>query len=187
MRWLFLLITILFARDNPFAPVVINKNTHKLKPTYFQQKQIILPSDARILKDVTFRYQTLTGSIKTSTFHINKAIDWHNPILIKSLYKPKKTKGLKIGFLHLYINKNTLFIKTTDPLIRNFLLVEPFRYVLDFKADKDFLTYTKDTHTFITKLVLGNHEGFYRLVIYLDGAYNTKLIKQKDGYLVEFQ
>ena len=188
MRVLFLLLTtLLFARENPFVPVVTNKNKNIVKKTYFKSKKITLPSDARVLKSVVFKYQTLTGAIKEIKIPINQAIDWHNPIILSTNQVYIPTTKVKIGFLKMYIKKHKLLILTKDKLIRNFLLVKPFRYVLDFKANKDFLTYTQKTDTFIKKIVLGNHNGFYRVVLYLDGTYKTMIKNTDEGYLIEFK
>jgi hypothetical protein len=188
MRILFLLLTtLLFARENPFVPVVTNKNKNIIKKNYFTSTKINLPSDARVLKTIIFKYQTLTGSIKELKIPINQAIDWHNPMIVYTKHKNISTKKIKIGFLSLYIKKHKLLIFTKDKLIRNFLLVKPFRYVLDFKADKNFLTYTKKTDSFIKKIVLGNHSRFYRVVLYLDGTYKTNITDTPEGYLIEFK
>jgi len=189
MKKLFLLVlTIsLFARENPFVPVVTNENNQIIKKEYFKQKTIQLPDDARIIKSITFKYQTLTGSIKEISYSINKAIDWHNPIIIKTKQITIPPKKIQIGFLNLYIKKHKVFIQTQDKLIRHFMLIKPFRYVVDFKADKNFLTFKKNTNSFIKKIILGNHSGFYRVVLYLDGTYKTNIKKTDEGYLIEFK
>jgi hypothetical protein len=178
---------VLFARENPFVPVNINNNKNLIKKQYFQKTKIILPSDARVLKNIIFKYQTLTGQIKTTDFPINKEIDWHNPIIIFSNKKQIVSKNFKINFLNFSLNKNVLLIKTDDKIVRNFFLVSPFRYVIDFQADKNFLTFNKKIDTFIKKVVLGNHKNFYRVVLYLDGKYKINIKKDKKGYLVEFK
>ena len=188
MRILFLLLTtLLFARENPFIPVVTNENNNIVKKTYFKSKKITLPNDARVLKSITFKYQALTGAIKEIEIPINQAIDWHNPLILSTNFIKTPTKEIKVGFLKIYIKKHKLLLFSKDKLIRHFLLVKPFRYVLDFKADKDFLTYKKTTDTFIKKIILGNHSGFYRVVLYLDGAYKTLIKNTPEGYLIEFK
>ena len=188
MRLLFLLLTtILFARENPFKPVVTNENGEIIKKEMFSSKKIQLPNDARTIKSIIFKYQALNGSIKTIEYPINKAIDWHNPILIST--QTKKTISLKVRvlFLNFYIQKHKLFIQTNNKIIRHFILVKPFRYVIDIKANKNFLTGEKKINSFIKKIVLGNHHGFYRIVLYLDGRYKTIIKNNAEGYLVEFK
>jgi len=188
MRLLFIFMSIvLFARENPFVPVNINNNKNLIKKQYFQKTKIILPSDARVLKNIIFKYQTLTGQIKTTDFPINKEIDWHNPIILSTNQVYIPTTKVKIGFLKMYIKKHKLLILTKNKIVRNFFLVSPFRYVIDFQADKNFLTFNKKIDTFIKKVVLGNHKNFYRVVLYLDGKYKINIKKDKKGYLVEFK
>jgi len=185
---LFLLVSInLFARVNPFEPVVTNKNNHIIQKQIFKEKTIQLPNDARILKSVIFKYQTLTSSIKEIEIPINKAIDWHNPLYLSTKIKKFTTTKVKVSFLNFYIQNHKVLIQTTNKIIRKFMLVKPFRYVIDFKANKNFLTYSKNTDTFIKKIVLGNHSGFYRVVLYLDGTYKINIKNTDEGYLLEFR
>jgi len=188
MRVLFLLLTtLLFARENPFIPVVTNENNNLIKKEIFNSKIVKLPNDARIIKSVIFKYQALNGSIKKIEYPINKAIDWHNPIIISSKIKTPPTFEVKLLFLNFYIKQHKLFIQTKDKIIRSFILVKPFRYVIDFKANKNFLTDTKKTNTFIKQIVMGNHNNFYRVVLYLDGAYQTSIKNTEEGYLIDFK
>jgi len=182
-----LLITFLSARENPFIPVVSNENNNLIKTQIFQEAHIKLPSDARILKSVTFTYQTLTGSILTKTININKTINWHSPIYISQKNIINKPTKIKVAFLNFYIDKYKLLIDTTDSMIRHFVLVRPFRVIFDFKANRSFLTYSKKTNTFIKKIVIGNHSSFYRVVLYTDGVYKAIIKKTAEGYLVEFR
>jgi hypothetical protein len=92
-----------------------------------------------------------------------------------------------VHFLKFNIKNHDVFVYSTDKIIRHFFLVEPFRFVMDFKANKDFLTYKKTTPTFIKNIILGNHNGFYRVVLYLDGKYNVNIKKSNEGYLLEFR
>jgi len=182
-----LVITFLSARENPFIPVVTNENNNLIKRQTFKEINTTLPSDARILKSVTFTYQTLTGSILTKTINIDKAINWHSPIYISQKNIINRPMKVKLAFLNFYIDKYKLLIDTTDTMIRHFVLVKPFRVIFDFKANKSFLTYTKKTNTFIKKIVIGNHSGFYRVVLYTDGVYKPIIKKTAEGYLVEFR
>jgi hypothetical protein len=185
---LFLLVAILsFARENPFVPVVTNENNNIVKKEQFKSTKLQLPSDARILKSVIIKYQALNGSIKEISYPINKAIDWHNPLILSTKETKIETKKIKIAFLNFYIKQHKLLIQTTDKLIRHFMLVKPFRYVCDFKANKNFLTFSKKTNSFIKKIVIGNHSGFYRVVLYLDGTYKIVTKKTDEGYLFEFR
>ncbi len=183
------MIVVLYGRENPFVPVVVNINQNIVKENYFKQIKTSLPSDARILKSVTFTYQTLSGAIKSTTVSIDKHIDWHNPLYVSAnkIQKKKITK-IKVGFVSFYIEKNKILVNRSNKLIRHFMLVSPFRYVMDFRANMNFLTYKKDVkHCFVKRIIIGNHNGFYRVVLYLDGAYKPLVKKTEEGYLVEFK
>jgi len=189
MKVFLLLLVAIFlnARENPFIPIITNKNTNLIKQPMFSQSKAKLPSDARILKSVTFQYQTLTGSILTKTVMINKSIDWHSPFFISQKKLKYNTKKVKISFLTFYINKHKILINNQDKMIRHFILVKPFRFVVDFKANKSFLTYKKNINSFIKKIVVGNHNGFYRVVLYADGIYKPVIKNTTEGCLIDFK
>jgi hypothetical protein len=185
---LFLLVFIILnARENPFVPVITNENKNLIKQETFKETKILLPSDARILKSVTFTYQTLTGSILNKTIIINKAINWHSPIYISQQKIKNDVKKVKVGFLDFYIDKYKVLISSKDKMIRHFVLVEPFRVIFDFKANRNFLTYKKNINSFIKKVVVGNHDNFYRIVLYTDGVYKPIIKKVTEGYLIDFK
>ena len=192
MKTLFLYIilsfSLLFGRENPFAPMVVNKNSVLIKKTFFKEKKFQLPSDARVLKSVIFEYQSLNGSIKKVTFPIEKEVDWHNPLLLQSLKKVMPKKYIKVGFLKFFIDNKSVTIFTNEKILRNFLLVAPFRYVIDFQAEKNFLSYSKTIKdSFVKAIKIGNHSGFYRVVLFLDGEYKSKIKKIQKGYKIEFK
>ncbi|ACM93552.1 conserved hypothetical protein [Nautilia profundicola AmH] len=189
-KLLFILITtFLFARINPFEPVVKPQNTIIINPTYFKETKVTLPSDARILKKIVFVYQSVSGDIKQKEVVINKHVDFHKPIYIT--HEPKKFPMKELNFLNLftmYIKDKKIFIQTKDKLLRSFFLVKPFRIVLDFKKDADFLTikkFLKDS--FVKKVIVGNHKGYYRVVIYFDAKYMYKITKTSEGIKIEIQ
>jgi len=186
----FLLIsTFLFARLNPFEPVVKPQNEIILKPSYFKQKKVYLQKDARILKKVIFVYQSVSGDIKQKVVDINKHVDFHKPILI--IHNPAKFPLKELNFLNLfklYIKNKTILIATKDRLIRHFFLVRPFRIVLDFQRDADFLTVKKlVSNSYVKKVVVGNHEGYYRVVIYFDAKYMYNVKKTDEGIKIEIK
>jgi len=156
---------------------------------YFEETKVILPSDARILKEVIFVYQSVSGDIKEKKVKINKHIDFHKPIYIS--HTPKNFPLKELNFLDLfkmYIKNKKILINTKDKLIRHFFLVKPFRIVLDFKKDADFLTIKKFLkNSIVKKVVVGNHDGYYRVVIYFDAKYMYKITKTDEGVKIELQ
>jgi hypothetical protein len=82
-----LIFTTIEARENPFFPSHDEENipiaTNKIinfEP--LKKISMDLPDSARILQEVSFRYQNLDGSIDTKILKIDKSVDWHIPVLI---------------------------------------------------------------------------------------------------------
>ncbi len=208
----FLLLT-LNARENPFfasvgqKDITYSSNEDRAKEP-LKRATITLPNQARILKKVTVEYKNLDGSIEKKSIELDNSVDWHLPIFISqnintseprvdrkraSVKKPKtiKTKYkklAKIKYLTLYSSGKNLKIITKDEILRDFLLVEPHRIVIDFKRDSTMKSYSKNNNKCIFKKVrIGNHSGYYRTVIELDGLYRYTMKKIKGGYLLELR
>jgi len=204
---LFVLLISLDARDNPFFPtsgeleIPFTSNKDRTKEP-LKQATISMPSQARIIKKVTVEFKNLDGSIESKSIELDNSIDWHLPIFISQSYsqntniikEPKKieTKEFKklssIKFASFYSLDKTLKIETKDKLIRNFLLVNPHRIVIDFKKDAHLKWMSKENeHNVFKKIRVGNHKGYYRVVVELDGFYQYKMQKAKDGYLFKLR
>jgi hypothetical protein len=160
---------------------------------------ISLPSTARTIESVTIKYKNLDGSLVEKTLSLKNSVDWHLPLFISqniamndtkvSLQKQKYKRITGLKFISLYEAKRSLKIKTKDKMIRNFLLTKPHRIVCDFERKLDIRSYSvdiKDENSVITKVRFGNHSGYYRVVIELDGYYSYKTIDSKNGYLINF-
>jgi len=185
---IFLMGVLLFARVNPFEPVIKPESQKVIKPKYFKKAEVFLPSDARILKKIIFVYQNPDSDIKQEEVVINKNIDFHSPIIIT--HNPEISDSFKkyklTSFLTLYVKGKKILLKTKDKLIRKFFLVKPFRIVLDFDNDTDFPTVEKKiSKTFLTKAAVGSHIGFYRVVLYFDSNYKFKVTKNVEGVMIE--
>lgn len=179
---------ILFARINPFEPVITPQNTIVVKPKYFTKKRIYPPKNARILKKIIFIYQTLSGDEKKQIIDINKNVDFHSPIVI--VHKPVKFSMREIDFpnFKMFVKDKKILIQTKDKLLRAFFLADPFRLVMDFKKQTNFLTIKKTLkNSYIKKVVVGSHSGFYRIVIYFDAKYSYKIKKSSEGIIVELR
>ena len=191
-------ISIAYTRDNPFDKtlsiknLLISNNKPKIKE-YLYQKEMKLPSKARVLKSVILNYQNLDGSIESININIDKAIVWGLPIIIKqNKTKSKKElseKFIKVAefkFLKFQANYKAMKIIVKDQKIRDFLLTNPHRIVIDFKKDLSFYSKKIKLKTFPFKSILiGNHDKFYRIVIQLDGIYSYTIKEIKKGYIVE--
>ncbi len=194
-------LTVLDARQNPFFPSVGEKDityttniVEKKEP--LKRATVTLPSTARVIKSVKVEFQNLDGSMETKKIELDNAIDWHLPIFISQNYslnleKPQKEKKIfkKIfekKYATFYLNGKSLKIVTTDKLLRNFLLVEPHRIVCDFKRFADLRSYEKSLKNSPFKSFrIGNHQGYYRVVIELDGLYKYKINNIKNGYIIK--
>jgi len=172
---------------------------------HFTSVKVQLPSSARVLKSVEFHYQNLDGSIESKKVNLNQKIDWHDELIVKKLVddidlpttsiltkiktdkKTVKKVLKKINFKNLLvftIDDKSLYIKTKDKKIRDFLITEPYKIVVDFKREISFYTkvYNLKTRYFKT-ITIGKHSGYYRVAIELDGKYLYKQRKVKDGYV----
>ena len=209
---LFLITLLLFisiqARENPFFPsngekdIPFTSNDDKTIPK-LKRATLTLPPQARVIKKVTLEYKNLDGSLENKSIELDNSVDWHLPIFISQSYTEqvvekepvkkvllkKKTTSYKniaqIKYCKFYSSKNSLKILTQDKLLRNFLLVQPHRIVMDFKRDSSMKSYIKKIpDSVFTKIRIGNHKGYYRVVVELDGYYRYKLKTIPDGYLI---
>lgn len=203
---------LLHARENPFVPV-IKKDSYTLTDNNYTALQplkrvtMTLPSSARVVKSMQISFINLDGSITTKRIAINQSVDWHLPLFLsqsidngssaqKIAEHPKKIHHKKsapkktaitpfFSFSH-HENRCTLF--TNDALLRHFGLSKPNRIVLDFKRDANFRTFTHTLKTkYFKKIQLGNHKGYYRCVIELDGLYGYSLTQNKSAISITLQ
>lgn len=209
----FVLLTSLNARENPFfpstgekdIPITSNINT-ELTP--LKRATLTLPSTARVIEGVSIKYKSLDGSRHTQSIELENAVDWHLPIFVSQSYgsdekkvdKVKKSKKVKtkkstykkiasIKLISFYTEDKKLKVITKDKVIRDFLLVKPHRIVCDFKRDTNIKSFVKDISkdSLFTKIRIGNHDGYYRVVIELDGYYRYKMKEISDGYIIELR
>jgi hypothetical protein len=213
MRTLLLLclsLIVLSARENPFQPVIdenvlpITSNTTKAPPP-FQKIRVRLPHDARVLNSVVFYYQSIDGSIKNELVTVDRTIDWHKPILItqenrvfkiKTPHPKKRQEKIDplqsiyhpLPFIAFEVKHNQLKIVTHTQKIRHFHLSHPFKIVIDFAYDTTFLTkHIPLNRPPFKSIDIGNHHGYYRVVITLDAPYQYTIQKREHGYLLDLQ
>ena len=198
----FLLVTsiALLGRENPFfpydsahEPAYSSNEIEEAEP--LKQAAITLPNSARRIKGVTIAYQNLDGSVERRSIELDNEIDWHIPIFISQRYlEPQRAKAVELtnkrqidfAFLKVKVEDKKIVLKVTDRLIRHFLLSNPTRIVLDFKRDADFLTFSKKLDNGVLhSVVIGNHDGYYRCVLTLDGQYQYTLTKEKGQLSIE--
>lgn len=102
-------------------------------------------------------------------------------VAVKSFSRVVLSDGIELEIIN-----NSVMIYTKEKKIRDFIVSNPYKIVIDFSKEKS---------SFVTKLaefskapfvsaVLGNHEGFYRIAITLDGHYRYDIKPVEGGYLV---
>lgn len=198
---LFLFLSVFcVARDNPFQPIEdIQQFTHaKAEENKFKSANFKFPDSARIFKKIEVSYQNIDGSVEKKVINIDKSIDWHDsfvlgiktnevkPNNISVIKQTKQTEKYSFkGFISFEIDGKSLKIITRDRLIRDFLVTKPYKVVLDFRRNTNFLTKTFKTNSVpFIKIVLGNHDNYYRAAIELDGQYIYKLKKEKGDFII---
>lgn len=208
-----ILLIMLHARENPFFPSVgekdipVSSNENRNKEP-LKRAAISLPAQARIVQKVTIEYKNLDGTVENKSIELDNSVDWHLPIFISQGYtevskstqpeagsnekdNQKKSAYKNIAstkHLSLFSSGKSLKLVTADEAIRNFLLVNPHRIVIDFKNASEIEAYEKKGLKDIFKEVrIGNHDGYYRAVIELDGYYRYDIKKIPDGYLLELK
>jgi len=204
---LLILSVSLIARDNPFSSVKDLQGMGKaitIKDTRenFSEVKMILPSTARILKEVELHYQNLDGSIQSKTIKIDEKIDWHDELVLQKIKDTKKRyiEPIKVeepmsepnqkvlnfkDIISFAINDKKLHVTTDDVKIRDFLITNPYKIVLDFKRELAFTTKKFNlTTTKFKDITIGKHDGYYRVVILLDGQYKYTLQKINNGFII---
>jgi hypothetical protein len=107
------------------------------------------------------------------------------PKLEKSTQITKNTT-LAEGVSVEVIDAKTIHIYSSDKKARDFLVTSPYKVVVDFLKEKSvFSTKTLElSKAPFVSITLGNHDGFYRLAILLDGHYRYDIMPIEKGYAV---
>lgn len=110
------------------------------------------------------------------------------PIPQNILPKPKDKMIYLTDNISFEIIKNDIKIVTKDTKIRDFLVSDPYKIVIDFKKESSYPTKTVllESAPFVSA-TLGNHDGFYRIVILLDGHYRYDLQSVDGGYSIKLK
>lgn len=102
-------------------------------------------------------------------------------ISIKSLSRVVLNESIELE-----IEENSIKIYTKDKKIRDFIVSKPYKIVIDF--EKKGSSFTTKTAAFSkapwVSASLGNHDGFYRIAIVLDGQYRYGISSIENGYLI---
>jgi len=90
--------------------------------------------------------------------------------------------------LSLVPNGNEMTVFTKDSKMRDFLIADPYKVVVDFKKNSSFATKTlMFPHSPFVSVTLGDHDGFYRIAILLDGHYRYDISPFNGGYIIKLK
>jgi len=183
------------ARENPFfatsesssMPISSNKTQHQPPLTSMTYN---FPDQARVLKEATFTFQNIDGSLETRKIEIDQSIDWHNPLVL-SQYASKKAEATSeiskssyadSGLIQFVHSGNYLSLITKDPILRSFTLSDPSSVIIDFSHKTPFSHYEKNLAAApFSKVKVTNHGKFARATIILDGKYTCSVTKTDQG------
>ena len=207
----FVLFSSLNARENPFfnegSEVIPMTSNADMSLAPLKNESITFPSTARVIESVTVTYKNLDGTQSAKSVTLNNSIDWHLPLFITQSYNEAQTaeelskktqtskaehsykKILELSFISIYENGKDLKVITKDKMMRDFSLVRPHRIVFDVQKDIDIRSYFVDAPkgSVFTKIRVGNHKGYYRVVVELDGYYSYDLKTVNDNYIFELK
>ncbi|MDO7253682.1 AMIN domain-containing protein [Helicobacter cappadocius] len=188
---IFFIFYALIGRENPFEPVVNPKdsseNSIQDSKGYFEAFDFKLPTTARILKSVSVTYQNIDGSIDTKTFNIDKSIDWHYPLSLsqKNALVSEETNYYAIKPFEFFVKDNKLYIHSAENIQRSFVLPTPYRIIIDIDRKTQNINQSIDiSKKYYSKISIGTHQNFYRIVITLDGQYRYKIDKEDEYYII---
>ncbi|PAF49804.1 hypothetical protein BKH41_00420 [Helicobacter sp. 12S02232-10] len=191
---LFFLFYALIARDNPFEPLLTPKESShdatKNAKDYFEAFDFKLPTTARILKSVTITYENIDGSLDTKTLDIDQSIDWHYPLRLsqKNAIVSEETNYYSIPPFEFFTKQNKLYIHTSYKIQRTFILPTPYRLIIDMDRKEPNINQNIDINKrYFTKISVGTHNTFYRIVITLDGQYQYQVKKEDQYYVVSLK
>ena len=108
---------------------------------------------------------------------------------VKKVTQEKVVDTLKFNAtLSLGVNGDEISIFTKDTKVRDFLIADPYKVVVDFKKTTSFSTQTLEiNHAPFVSATLGDHEGFYRIAILLDGHYRYDILPFNGGYVIKLK
>ncbi|CBG39446.1 AMIN domain-containing protein [Helicobacter mustelae] len=193
---LFALFFLAVARDNPFEsavdPNMDSQTSEDNIKKNFESFDFKLPSTARILKSITITYQNIDGSIEQKILPIEKSVDWHYPIALTQrdaiIDKEENTQYFSTKKMIFFAKDSKLYITTKRKMLRNFILPEPFRIIIDLSKDPSDGDEVLDLkQKYFSSVTMSTHKNFFRISITLDGHYRYEITPSDDGYILSVQ
>lgn len=181
----------LLARENPFfsteesstMPFSSNTVTHQPPLTSMTYS---FPDHARVLKEVSFTFQNIDGSLETRKLEIDQSIDWHHPLVLSQYTTEKqvanRSSNANNSFIQFTHSGNRISLLTKDPILRSFSLSDPNSIIIDFIHPATFSPYEKNLSASpYSKVKVTYHKKFARAIVTLDGKYTCTVSKTAQG------
>ena len=177
----------LMARENPFfstdenigMSISSNQVTHEPPLTSMTYN---FPDQARVLREATFTFQNVDGSLETRKLQIDQSIDWRTPLVLSQYTSEKRIASVQVGFIQFNTSGNRISLTTNDPVLRSFSLSDPSSIIIDFSHTSVFNPYEKSLESSpFKKVKVTNHGKFARATITLDGRYACTVSKTTQG------
>lgn len=190
-----MLASAVLARENPFfstaesSNLPISSNTVQHKPP-LTSMTYNFPDQARVLKEATFTFQNVDGSLETRKLEIDQSIDWHTPLILSQYGGQKSTGTSNVpksskadnGFIQFLHSGNRISLITKDPVLRSFTLSDPSSIIIDFAHTALFTPYEKELGASpYSKVKVIRHGKFARAILILDGHYSCTVSKTTQG------
>ncbi len=186
------LASAVLGRENPFfstaesstMPISSNKVIQKPPLTSMTYN---FPDQARVLKEATFTFQNVDGSLETRKIGIDQSIDWHNPLVISQYTATSNTSSARSskadsGFIQFVHSGNQISLLTKDPIMRSFSLGDPSSIIVDLVHTALFDPYEKNLEASpYSKVKVTYHKKFARVILTLDGRYSCTVSKNNQG------
>lgn len=111
------------------------------------------------------------------------------PIKKNDIQNNVESKSItSLSFVKFYAAEKSLKLATKNGAIRNFLIADPHRIVVDFQSKTEVANFTKkEFDKFFREIRVGSHKDYYRVVVELDGFYKYDFKKVDDGYIIELK
>lgn len=147
-----------------------------------QKPQNTLPPPA-----ITEAKKVVVEKKATPPLPINKEED--KPVISQNSVKSDADSTFKLtDDLSFFVNQNEITIFTKDPKVRDFLIADPYKVVVDFKKVSTYGTKTLEFKKApFVSATLGTHDGFYRIAILLDGHYRYDIQAFNGGYIIKLK
>ncbi|SQE25158.1 periplasmic protein [Campylobacter jejuni subsp. doylei] len=208
----FIFISLLYADENPFkadqnitliAPpefqkeeVKFNSSARILKSVTFNyinldgsEDKIDLDVDKSIDWHDTYTISRLKSPDPSKVLDVSVTIPEKNSSKQESNSAANVEIPLQVAkiydFISYAVHKNKIKLNTSDEMITDFSVGNPSKIVIDFRSN--LISPTKNirlSNSIFKRIDFGSHQGYYRLVIYLDGVYNYNIQKDATGYMV---